>query len=153
MRLLGGQDALLGHSGLHCRGASALRGVSEPVAALCATNRDLKREVEEGRFRDDLYYRLNVVEVHNCAPSGTPGGYPGLAEHFVRHYNMELSGSCPDLADRAMLAMMSYPWPGNVRELENVIERGIIFSDGHPIDLQHLPFSTDSDAPAVDAQS
>jgi len=107
---------------------------------LCATNRDLKQEMEHGRFRDDLYYRLNVVEVHIPPLRHRREDIPPLVEHFVQNYSRELSKSCPGVTEQAMRAMMAYSWPGNVRELENVIERGVIFADGRPIDVDDLPF-------------
>jgi len=107
---------------------------------LCATNRHLLPEVEAGRFREDLYYRLNVVEVHVPPLRDRREDVPPLASHFITKYNRELGKNCPGLTDRAMGALMAYAWRGNVRELENVIERALIFSDGRLIDESDLAF-------------
>jgi DNA-binding NtrC family response regulator len=117
-------------------------GGTEPIDVdariLCATNSDMKREVEERRFRDDLYYRLNVVEIHIPPLAERRDDIPLLINHFVQKYNRQLNKNCPGVTDRAMCVMTAYAWPGNIRELANVIERGIIFSDGQPIDLPEL---------------
>ncbi|KKM80044.1 hypothetical protein LCGC14_1343840 [marine sediment metagenome] len=107
---------------------------------LCATNRDLLKEVETGAFRQDLYYRLNVVEVNVPPLRQRREDIPQLAAHFITKYGRELNKPCSGLSNRAMQAMMAYHWPGNVRELENVIERAIIFSDGGPIGESDLAF-------------
>ncbi len=121
-------------------------GATEPteinVRILCASNRDLKKEVEAGRFRDDLYYRLNVVEIHVPPLRERRDDIPPLVDHFVAEYSHELGKPRPSVSDRALRAMMAYSWPGNVRELENVIERAIIFADNREIDLQDLPFAS-----------
>jgi DNA-binding NtrC family response regulator len=122
----------------------ATQAVDVDVRILCATNRRLKTEVEEGRFREDLYYRLNVVEIHLPPLRERPDDIPLLIGHFVEKFNRELGKCCPGVTDAAMRAMMAYGWPGNVRELENVIERGIIFVDDEPIDVGDLPFDTGS---------
>jgi DNA-binding NtrC family response regulator len=121
----------------------ATEAVDVDVRILCATNRRLKTEVEEGHFREDLYYRLNVVEIHLPPLRERREDVPLLASHFVSELNRELGKNCPGVTDRAMRALMAYDWPGNVRELENVIERGIIFVDSEPIDVADLPFDTD----------
>ncbi len=120
----------------------ATEAVDVDVRILCATNRRLKGEVDEGRFREDLYYRLNVVEIHLPPLRERRDDIPLLVSHFVAQFNRELGKNCPGVTDRAMRALMAYDWPGNVRELENVIERGIIFVDNEPIDVQDLPFDT-----------
>jgi transcriptional regulator with PAS, ATPase and Fis domain len=107
---------------------------------LCATNRDLLPEVEAKRFREDLYYRLNVVEVHIPPLRERREDIPALVRHFIEKYNRELNKNCPGVSDRAMEAMMAYFWRGNVRELANVIERALIFSDGRLIDEADLAF-------------
>jgi DNA-binding NtrC family response regulator len=112
---------------------------------LCATNRNLKVEVDEGRFRGDLYYRLNVVEVHISPLRERREDIPALVDHFIATYRRELNKECAGLSPEAMNAMLAYDWPGNVRELENVIERGVIFCDGGIIDLCDLAFARDGD--------
>ena len=107
---------------------------------LCATNHDLAKEVEKGNFREDLYYRLNVVELHIPPLRERREDIPELVDHFVRTFNGELNKACPGMTDAAMRAMLSYSWPGNVRELKNVIERAIIFADDAAIDVGDLAF-------------
>ncbi|MEF8788131.1 MAG: sigma-54 dependent transcriptional regulator, partial [Planctomycetota bacterium] len=120
-------------------------GGTEPVETdariLCATKEDLEEEVEAGRFRRDLYYRLNVVEIEVPPLRERREDIQPLVDHFIQKYNNELNASCPGVTDRAMEAMMSYSWPGNVRELENVIERALIFSDGKPLRVDDLDFA------------
>jgi len=105
---------------------------------ICATNRHLLPEVEAGRFREDLYYRLNVVEIHISPLRERREDIPQLVSHFITKYNRELNKNCPGVSNSAMQAMMAYSWRGNIRELENVIERAIIFSDGRLVDEADL---------------
>ncbi len=109
---------------------------------LCATSCDLLKEVEAGRFREDLYYRLNVVEIHLPPLRKRYEDIPLLVAHFVSKYCRELNKGCLGVSNQAMQRMMEYPWPGNVRELQNVIERAIIFSDGTLIGEEDLSFVT-----------
>ncbi len=111
------------------------------VRILCATNRDLGGEVEAERFREDLYYRLNVVEVHVPPLRERREDVPPLVHHFLGMLNKELNRSCPGVTERAMQAMVDYAWPGNVRELANVIERAIIFAEDRHIDIDLLAFA------------
>ncbi len=121
-------------------------GGVEPVTVnariLCATNHVLREEMEAGRFREDLYYRLCVVEIHIPPLRERREDIPVLAEHFIAKHARELGKDCPGVSDSAMQALMAYSWPGNVRELENVIERALIFSEGHLIEPKNLPFVT-----------
>ena len=121
-------------------------GSTEPVCVnvriLCATNRDLAEEVQNGRFREDLYYRLNVVEVYVPPLRERREDIPDLVGHFVAMFNRELNRNCPGVTDQAMEAMLGYSWPGNVRELANVIERGAIFAVDRPISMDELAFAT-----------
>ncbi|MDK1032209.1 MAG: sigma-54 dependent transcriptional regulator, partial [Planctomycetia bacterium] len=126
-------------------------GGTEPIDVdariICATNHDLSQEVKAGRFREDVYYRLNVVEIHIPPLRERREDIPLLADYFVDKYCRELNKRYPGVSERAMEAMVAYHWPGNVRELQNVIERGVIFADGRPIDLVDLPFTT-ADVPS-----
>ena len=119
-------------------------GGTEPLQVdariLCATNRDLGKEVEAGNFREDLYYRLNVVELHIPALRERREDIPQLVDHFVAKYSREMNKPRPKMSDTAMQSMISYDWPGNIRELENVIERAIIFADDGPIEPEDLTF-------------
>jgi two-component system response regulator HydG len=113
--------------------------VAVDVRLLAATNRVLEDEVESGRFREDLYYRLNVVSLHVPALRERRGDIPLLAEHFLEMYgeknNRRISGITPGCMD----ILLHYPWPGNVRELENAMERGVILLRGDYLDEESLP--------------
>jgi len=118
------------------------RQVKVDVRVVSATARDLTAEIAEGRFREDLYYRLNVVPVVLPALAERREDIPALVEHFVAHYASERRVPTPEIATDAMVALQSYDWPGNVRELRNVVERTIILAPGDRIgriDLDLLP--------------
>lgn len=93
---------------------------------IAATNKDLVRLVQEGSFRDDLYYRLNVIEIQIPPLRERREDIPLLAEHFIERLNHELGRAVESLADDALRILMDYNWPGNVRELENAIERALV---------------------------
>jgi DNA-binding NtrC family response regulator len=116
------------------------------VRLITATNRKLSRLVEENTFRSDLYYRLNVVNIHIPPLRERQDDIPLLAEHFMEKFNIDFNKKFNRIEKHALDAMMNYPWPGNVRELENVIERVIVIDQGPEIKMRHLPFST-ADAP------
>jgi transcriptional regulator with PAS, ATPase and Fis domain len=111
------------------------------VRVLAATSRDLKKEVEEGRFRDDLYYRLNVMELHMPALRDRPEDIPLLVEHLVKKHNPELKKNFKGTEPEVVRILMSLPWKGNVRELDNVIEHTMILADGDWITVKDLPSS------------
>jgi two-component system nitrogen regulation response regulator NtrX len=118
------------------------RIVKVDVRVVSATSRDLAHEITEGRFREDLYYRLNVVPVLIPALSERREDIPALVEHFMAHYAAERRVPTPEIASDAMVALQSYDWPGNVRQLRNVVERTIILAPGDRIgriDLDLLP--------------
>lgn len=121
------------------------------VRVLAATNRDLQKEVEEGRFRDDLYFRLNIMEIHMPALRGRPEDIPLLVEHLIQKHNPELKKNFTGAEQEVIRALMSLPWRGNVRELDNVIEHTMILADGERITLKDLPSSVlgGSEAPAA----
>lgn len=106
---------------------------------ISATNKDLEEEVEKGNFRDDLYYRLNVVEIPLPPLQQRRKDIPLLAHHFLQKYNKELKQNLKGITSEAMSAMMAYQWKGQVRELENVIERAVLLSDGDYLLLEDLP--------------
>ena len=109
------------------------------VRVIAATNRDLERALREGRFREDLYYRLNVFPVTMPPLRERPGDIPLLVEHFVAKY-AQSTGKVMRGADAGAIASLSaYPWPGNVRELENAVEQALVFAAGDSIDLGSLP--------------
>jgi two-component system nitrogen regulation response regulator NtrX len=118
------------------------RVVKVDVRVVSATARDLSEEIAEGRFREDLYYRLNVVPVTIPPLSERREDIPALVEHFTAHYAAERRVPTPEIAADAMVALQSYDWPGNVRQLRNVVERTIILAPGDRIgriDMDLLP--------------
>ena len=106
---------------------------------LAATNRDLKAEIERGMFREDLYYRLNVITVELPPLRERKGDVPALASFFLRRYAAENGKSIEGFQEDALARITAYAWPGNVRELENVIERAVVLCDGPHIEVKHLP--------------
>ncbi|MBC3942371.1 sigma-54-dependent Fis family transcriptional regulator [Sphingomonas sp. UV9] len=118
------------------------RVVKVDVRVVSATARDLVFEIAEGRFREDLYYRLNVVPVTIPPLSDRREDIPALVQHFIAHYASERRVPTPEIAPDAMVALQSYDWPGNVRQLRNVVERTIILAPGDRIgriDIDLLP--------------
>jgi DNA-binding NtrC family response regulator len=105
---------------------------------ICATNRDLEKEVSEGRFREDLFYRLNVIEIHLPPLRERREDIPLLARHFVKHTAREQAQDEKPVESAAMTALINYNWPGNVRELQNAVERAFTLS-GETINLDSLP--------------
>lgn len=118
-------------------------GVSNPVAIdvrfLASTNRDLQKEIEAGRFRQDLYYRLNVVEVHLPSLESRKADIPLLVEHFVEKYKLEMRKNIKGVNNEVMRLLMQHEWKGQIREVENIIERAVIFCSGEFISLEDLP--------------
>jgi two-component system response regulator AtoC len=106
---------------------------------ITATNRDLKSSIADGEFREDLYYRLNVVHVHLPPLRDRPSDIPLLLEHFVRKFNVKLGRAVSGFDEAALSQLLRYDWPGNIRELENVVERCMIFAEDGEIGVQHLP--------------
>ena len=109
------------------------------VRVVTATNRDLLKEVEEGRFREDLYYRLNVVPITLPPLRDRPEDTPLLARHFLNIYSLKNDKIFLDFHPEAMEVLINYQWPGNVRELENTIERIVVLSNDSQVKVKHLP--------------
>jgi transcriptional regulator with PAS, ATPase and Fis domain len=109
-------------------GSNKVRKVNTRVVS--ATNCNLEEEIKEGRFREDLYYRLGVVILEVPPLRERPEDVELLANYFVKRHAMDSDKTPPQLLPDALKLLQSYEWPGNVRELENVIERAMIFSDG-----------------------
>ena len=109
------------------------------VRLIAATNRDLKEMVAAGKFREDLYYRLNVINLTLPSLRQRASDVPGLAMHFLRRHAAENGKAVKSISDQALALIAGYHWPGNVRELENVIERAVVLADGETIELAHLP--------------
>lgn len=113
------------------------------VRVISATNRELQREVEEGRFRADLYYRLKVVPMYIPPLRERKEDIPKFAHYFINNFNAKFNKNFESISDEAINLMLAYPWPGNIRELKNVIERLVLLESGTVILPEHLPFSTD----------
>ena len=109
------------------------------VRVVAATNRDLKLLVEDGKFRSDLFYRLQVVEIHVPPLRARPSDIPALAEYFLKKYADENGVQITGFEEGAMAAVVAYSWPGNVRELENAIERAVVMCTGPKITLSLVP--------------
>jgi len=115
------------------------RQVRADIRIIAATNSNLERAVKEGRFREDLYYRLNVVSLKLPPLRERKEDVPVLVEHFLRKYARELKKPLKRLTPDALENLLAYDWPGNVRELENVIERAMVLSTEDQIGLEDLP--------------
>jgi len=109
------------------------------VRVLAATNRDLYREVEEGRFRDDLYYRLNVISIHLPPLRDRIEDIPLLAKHFLGKYTLKEGKAIHSFSSGAMQLLMDHDWPGNVRQLENAISHAVILAQDPVVERRHLP--------------
>jgi two-component system response regulator AtoC len=118
-------------------------GESKPIQVdvriVAATVKDLVKEVNEGRFRDDLFYRLNVLPIHIPPLRERNEDVPLLTAHFIRKYSQAMSKNVIGIDSRALEALMNYKWYGNVRELENTIERAIVLADRENIEIENLP--------------
>ena len=118
-----------------------LETIRVDVRIIAATNADLESLVESGGFREDLYYRLNVITITLPPLRKRSEDIPVLVRHFLGHYAAENEKPLRDITPRAMELLMDYHWPGNVRELENVIERAVVLSTGNALDIDLLPTS------------
>jgi two-component system response regulator AtoC len=118
-------------------------GESKPIQVdvriVAATVKDLVKEVNEGRFRDDLFYRINVLPIHIPPLRERNEDVPLLTAHFIRKYSQAMSKNVVGIDSRALEALMNYKWYGNVRELENTIERAIVLADRENIEMENLP--------------
>lgn len=109
------------------------------VRILAATNRNLIDEVKAGRFREDLYYRLNVIPIHLPPLRERPGDIALLTHHFIKQFSGEGTQDVPEVSPQAMRHLIAYPWAGNVRELENSVEHAFVLAKGQKIEASHLP--------------
>ncbi len=119
------------------------------VRIVAASNRDLKARVKDGAFREDLFYRLNVVQVDVPPLRARKSDIPMLAGHFLRRFAQENQREITGFSDLSLRTLVSYAWPGNVRELENAVERAVVMCDGPQIEAEHLPMH--GQEPARDA--
>jgi len=113
--------------------------VTVDARVILASNQDLRAEVKAGRFRQDLFYRINVVALEMPPLRERIGDIPLLAEHFLRHYCTQHRKEIVDFAPDALERLQAYTWPGNVRELENAIERAVVLSKGRHVTREDLP--------------
>ena len=116
------------------------QGVKVDVRIIAATNKDLFRAVKEEQFREDLFYRINVVSINLPPLREKREDIPLLFEHFMHKFNKKFNKSIEHISLEAMELLMKYPWPGNVRELENALQRAIILTEGKIITNKDLPF-------------
>src|SRR4030066_62208 len=107
-------------------------GTTSPISVnirfVASTNRDLKQEIKNGKFREDLFYRLNVIEIHLPSLKDREDDIPVLADYFLNKYRKEMNKNIKGIDNEALRALINYEWKGEVRELENVIERAVIFA-------------------------
>jgi two-component system, NtrC family, response regulator len=109
------------------------------VRIVAATHRDLQKKLAEGTFREDLYYRLNVIELHIPPLRERPGDIPVLATHFLKRYADQNGKDVRGFTDEALALLLRHPWPGNVRELENAVERAVVLSTEPMLGPQYFP--------------
>jgi len=109
------------------------------VRIIVATNKDLKKEVDQGKFREDLYYRLNVISLQVPPLRNRTPDIPLLAYHFLREFNIRFNKRVSGITEEALGKMMNYPWPGNIRELRNTIEKIMNFKEDESVFLEDLP--------------
>ncbi len=113
--------------------------ITVDVRVIAATNKNLKEQIEKGLFREDLYYRLNVIPFHVPPLRERPEDIPIFVEHFLREFSRETAREMPVITDTAMELLMRYNWPGNVRELKNLMERLVIMNPSSTISTDDLP--------------
>ena len=128
--------------------------VQADVRIIAATNRDLQRLVSKGQFRDDLYYRLNVMRIDLPPLRERGGDIPLLIDHFIKKFNRKTGKELQGVSEEAMNVLMNYPYPGNIRELENIIEHAFILCKGSQVLKEHLPpYLHDQKAPSAEKKS
>lgn len=121
------------------RRVGGLNSIHVDVQIVAASNRDLQKMIADGTFREDLYYRLKVVNLHLPPLRERKEDIPELVGLFIRKFNQRMGMNVADMTPRAMEALVGYNWPGNIRELSNVVERAMLFCDEESIDITHLP--------------
>jgi DNA-binding NtrC family response regulator len=109
------------------------------IRIIAATNRDLKKFVEEGKFREDLYYRLNIVDIHLPALKDRIGDIPLIASRYIKEFSSVNGNKVTGITPEAMSLLEKYEWPGNVRELRNAIEKMVVLSTGGILDVKDIP--------------
>lgn len=134
------------------RRLGGLENIKVDVRIIAATNVDLQTAVRQGTFRDDLYYRLNVIVIKLPALRERPEDIPTLADHFIRKYGEESQRERLSIDASAMRVLMDHSWPGNVRELENVIERAVVLAPGDTITADLFPKNITAEYPEAPAR-
>ncbi len=129
------------------RPVGSTKGTKVDIRFITATNKDLRAAVREGAFREDLYYRINVISLQIPPLRERKEDIGALMRHYLGKYSYDMGKPVKDVSAEAMEIMMNYGWAGNVRELQNVIERAILISDDDVIRLEHLPVGMKAEAP------
>jgi len=127
--------------------------ISINVRILAATNKDLLAEVQKGTFREDLFYRLNVIPINVPPLRDRRNDIPLLARYFLKRFSSEQGKNIPEFSPESLRILMDYPWPGNVRELENSVEHAVVRSKGQVIGVGDLPTSLRTFEPVVQPRS
>jgi two-component system response regulator AtoC len=125
------------------------RSVKIDTRVVAATHKDLKEEIKKSNFREDLYYRLNVIEIKLPPLRERPGDIPGLTAHFIEKYAKKFGKHVKSVSREAAVVLSGYSWPGNVRELENAIERAMILEETDTIRKESLPIGPKTAHPAA----
>jgi len=123
--------------------------VSVDIRLICATNRNLAEMVQQGKFREDLYYRLNVVQLHLPPLRERRDDIPLLAQQFLQKFAQQFKKKARRFSQQALQALEEHNWPGNVRELENVVQRAVVLSEDQTVDVSQLPASMRSGRVAI----
>ena len=126
--------------------------VKVDVRLIAATNRNLREEVATGRFRDDLYYRLNVIAIHMPPLRERLEDIPALVNHFLNKHRYSPASTPTRITEEAMAKLMTHDWPGNVRELENIIQRAVVLSRGSIITPEHITFTNELNRYVLDVE-
>lgn len=126
--------------------------IKTDARVIAATNKDLKETVKQGKFREDLYYRFNVVEIHVPSLRDRKEDIPGLTEYFIKKYAEYNNFKVKGITKEALDALAAYAFPGNIRELENIIQRVLVLSAGGKIDVKDLPYEIQTGKPGKAAK-
>ncbi len=116
-----------------------MRTIDVDVRLVTATNAPLEQMIKDGTFREDLFYRLNVVPMQLPSLRSRRSDIPSLARHFLRRFRQRLGRDVQDITADAMSVLLEFDWPGNIRQLENVIERMVLLSDGPELRVEDIP--------------
>jgi two-component system response regulator AtoC len=126
------------------------QSIKVDVRVIAATNKDLRAEVEAGRFREDLYHRLAVITIHVPPLRERKDDIPILVEHFLQKHRFTDASAPARISEEAMQRLMTYDWPGNVRELEHTVERAVVLARGGVITAEHLAMEIDREVAIID---